>query len=483
MRRALVMGSLFGLALVTGGGCSDEAPGSAPSEDSLDGSADGSTSPRPDGSSSGDAGADTDAAGDASDDATSEDATSDAGADAGSDAANDAVADTGSDASSDAASDAADAGLDATGDAANDASADADADASGPSQHVGGQVVGLLAGSVVLTNSGGDDRAIAKNGAFTFTTLVLQGSGYDVKVKTQPPGQSCTVTSGKGTVAATDVTDVTVTCVDALDCPAGSSAAKQTICGRLYDFADDTAVQADTSCTPCGAATASGPCSLKIVAYDSVAFAMNPAAASPLATAENLIDTCGRFRLKDLTLPTSSAALLLVDDAAGPGATGNTVPVAIAVPAAAGAATKNVEAFIADPALVSGWSGGPSLAAGIYAPIFRPHVGTSPDPDRTKDQSGVGVVCAGVGIPARDYYFGAAATTRASLDAAATVTGANGTALVTGATLADGTYTGAGGLSDATNCRWESRLAATVPSVLWVQIFRPIDQIGKTCPL
>ncbi len=472
MRRALIIGSLFGLALVTGGGCSDEAPASVPSEDGVDGSPS-----RPDGSSSGETGADTGAAGDASDDATSEDATSDAGADAGSDAASDAVADAESDASSDAASDAADAGLDATGDAASDA------DASGPAQHVGGQVVGLLAGSVVLTNSGGDDRAIAKNGAFTFTTPVLQGSGYDVKVKTQPPGQSCTVASGKGTVAATDVTDVTVTCVDALDCPAGSSAAKQTICGRLYDFADDTAVQADTSCTPCGAATASGPCSLKIVAYDSVAFAMNPAAASPLATAENLIDTCGRFRLKDLTLPTSSAALLLVDDAAGPGATGNTVPVAIAVPAAAGAATKNVEAFIADPALVSGWSGGPSLAAGIYAPIFRPHVGSSPDPDRTKDQSGVGVVCAGVGIPARDYYFGAAATTRASLDGAATVTGANGTALVTGATLADGTYTGAGGLSDATNCRWESRLAATIPSVLWVQIFRPIDQIGKTCPL
>ncbi len=64
---------------------------------------------------------------------------------------------------------------------------------------------------------GGDNLAVSANGAFTFATKVASASAYAVTVKTQPssPTQSCVVTSGSGTVAAANVTNVSVTCTTA----------------------------------------------------------------------------------------------------------------------------------------------------------------------------------------------------------------------------------------------------------------------------
>lgn len=67
-----------------------------------------------------------------------------------------------------------------------------------------------LAGSLVLRNNGGDDLAIGTNGSFSFAQPVLHGSSYDVTVKTQPVGQTCTVTGGSGTATAS--VDVAVSC-------------------------------------------------------------------------------------------------------------------------------------------------------------------------------------------------------------------------------------------------------------------------------
>ncbi len=76
---------------------------------------------------------------------------------------------------------------------------------------IGGTVSGL-SGTVVLQNNGGDDRTITADGAFTFATALADGSGYNVTVKTQPAGQTCTVSKNTGTISGADVTDVTVTC-------------------------------------------------------------------------------------------------------------------------------------------------------------------------------------------------------------------------------------------------------------------------------
>jgi large repetitive protein len=80
---------------------------------------------------------------------------------------------------------------------------------------VGGTISGLDGSGLVLQNSAGDDLAISENGAFTFPTAVASGSGYLVSVKTQPSdkSQTCTVTSGTGTMAGADVTNVSVACV------------------------------------------------------------------------------------------------------------------------------------------------------------------------------------------------------------------------------------------------------------------------------
>ena len=80
---------------------------------------------------------------------------------------------------------------------------------------VGGAVSGLSGSGLVLSlNAGAQTLPVAANGAFTFPTALASGSNYTVTVQTQPsgPAQSCSVTNGNGTVGASNVTNLTVTC-------------------------------------------------------------------------------------------------------------------------------------------------------------------------------------------------------------------------------------------------------------------------------
>jgi len=78
---------------------------------------------------------------------------------------------------------------------------------------VGVDVSGFT-GTVVLQNNSVDDLSITADGTFTFATELADGSTYAVTVSTQPDGQTCSVTSGSGTISGADVTSVTVDCVD-----------------------------------------------------------------------------------------------------------------------------------------------------------------------------------------------------------------------------------------------------------------------------
>ena len=78
-------------------------------------------------------------------------------------------------------------------------------------QSVGGTITGLT-GTVVLQNNGGDAQSIGTDGPFTLSTPVAQSSAYVVTVKTQPSGQTCTVSNGSGTVGTANITNVTVVC-------------------------------------------------------------------------------------------------------------------------------------------------------------------------------------------------------------------------------------------------------------------------------
>ena len=75
---------------------------------------------------------------------------------------------------------------------------------------IGGTVSGL-SGTVVLQDNLADDLTITTNGSFTFSTALTAGSSYSVTVKTQPAGQTCTVSNGSGT-ANGNVTNVGVSC-------------------------------------------------------------------------------------------------------------------------------------------------------------------------------------------------------------------------------------------------------------------------------
>ncbi len=79
---------------------------------------------------------------------------------------------------------------------------------------IGGQVTGLLGGSVVLQDNGGDNLTVSADGTFAFAAPLASGATYAVTVLTQPtnPSETCVVTMGTGTVATANVTNVSVTC-------------------------------------------------------------------------------------------------------------------------------------------------------------------------------------------------------------------------------------------------------------------------------
>ena len=78
---------------------------------------------------------------------------------------------------------------------------------------VGGSVSGL-SGTVVLQDNGGDNLSLSANGAFTFATALAGGTAYNVTVKTNPAGESCTVSNSSGTIASANITNVTVSCAN-----------------------------------------------------------------------------------------------------------------------------------------------------------------------------------------------------------------------------------------------------------------------------
>lgn len=252
---------------------------------------------------------------------------------------------------------------------------------------------------------------------------------------------------------------------------------KQTICGQLFDletgapFSDPGA-----ACTPCGAPTATGVCSLQLRALDAVAFAMNPQdPGAELESGPIYLDDCGRYKVPNIVVPTGPFVGLGIDDAAqamqGPGGTTNAI--GLSTPTAANVAVKDFEAFVAPAATTTAWSdsGGPAISEGMFVAIFRAQ--------RTgqANQAGVTILRGAMPIPADDFYF--AGAPRTTVDPQASATSSNGTALVTDAQLEG--YIGAGGLP--AGCQYEGHAGVSLPFVLFVQIFRPTDASGQTCNL
>ena len=80
---------------------------------------------------------------------------------------------------------------------------------------IGGSLSGLTGSGLVLQNNAGDNLNVpAKATGFTFPTAIASGAAYAVTVLTQPtnPAQTCTVSSGSGTVSGANVTMVAIAC-------------------------------------------------------------------------------------------------------------------------------------------------------------------------------------------------------------------------------------------------------------------------------
>jgi N-acetylneuraminic acid mutarotase len=93
---------------------------------------------------------------------------------------------------------------------------------------IGGTIGGLTGSGLQLLDNGGDTISIASNATtFTFPTTVASGAAYAVTVKTQPSGQSCSVSNGTGTATA-NVTNVTLKCATT---PANTYTVSGTISG------------------------------------------------------------------------------------------------------------------------------------------------------------------------------------------------------------------------------------------------------------
>jgi N-acetylneuraminic acid mutarotase len=80
---------------------------------------------------------------------------------------------------------------------------------------ISGALSGLLGGrSVTLQNNGGNSTTVAASGSFSFSSPVASGSTYAVTVSLQPPGQTCSVSNGGGTIAGVNISNVSVACSD-----------------------------------------------------------------------------------------------------------------------------------------------------------------------------------------------------------------------------------------------------------------------------
>jgi len=96
-----------------------------------------------------------------------------------------------------------------------------------PTPHTVGGMIRGLTGSGLKVNDGTEDLVITANGSFAFPTALASGAAYNVTVITQPtaPDQTCTVSNGTGTIAASDITSIAITCGTAALSVTGSSPA------------------------------------------------------------------------------------------------------------------------------------------------------------------------------------------------------------------------------------------------------------------
>jgi len=108
---------------------------------------------------------------------------------------------------------------------------------------IGGMVNGLADDDqIVLQNNSGDDLLIKANGTFSFASPLEDGSSYEISVSSPPgkPNWTCDLGNATGTLAGSDVGDVTVSCYVKAVLLATPSLRKIKLDWNSYDFSTVT---------------------------------------------------------------------------------------------------------------------------------------------------------------------------------------------------------------------------------------------------
>jgi len=77
---------------------------------------------------------------------------------------------------------------------------------------IGGTASGIDIAGLVLQLNGADDLPVNGNGPFVFGADLPSGATYAATILSQPAGRSCTLGNASGSVVASSITDVSVTC-------------------------------------------------------------------------------------------------------------------------------------------------------------------------------------------------------------------------------------------------------------------------------
>ena len=113
--------------------------------------------------------------------------------------------------------------------------------------NLGGTVAGLTTAGLVLSD-GSDTYSVPVDAAtFTMPTAIAYGSSYAVSIWTQPAGLTCTISDGTGTMPASAVTNVDVTCASSSYTVGGTIAGLTTSGLVLTDDMDQLAVSANAT--------------------------------------------------------------------------------------------------------------------------------------------------------------------------------------------------------------------------------------------
>ncbi|HVV88687.1 MAG TPA: hypothetical protein VHE35_36835 [Kofleriaceae bacterium] len=266
-------------------------------------------------------------------------------------------------------------------------------------------------------------------------------------------------------------------CAPDLQCPTPAPNTL-TLCGRIFDTETDQPVRAaDASGAACNPAapTATGPCSLSIQPYDALLFQQDPNGTAPQQNGGIVFDDCGRYVIRDIHMTSFGFIGIGIDDGMGVAdthiLTGVATADAMAVPA------RGFRAYATRKATDTAWSSAASLGGGdtfaslgVLVMIFR-HAGVPVPGVAIKQDANV--------VPANDYYFEDTDQARSMLDPPRAMTGPDGTGLFIHAD-APVPFSGVGG--EPPNCRWPQALAATIPSVVFVQLKDAESTAGGPCP-